>query len=100
MKLTTLRQQFRESMRRSPLTNVLRPAIKTPMPKQSVSNKWSKKARQTLHYVSSSEIMAETVLASTRRNYRGAGKRFYALLDEAYKMDPTFPKNSYHYEKI
>ena len=50
------------------------------------------KARQTPHYVTSSEIMAETVLASTLRNYRGPGKRFYAFLDEAYRMDPTFPK--------
>ena len=29
---------------------------------------------------------------STKRNYRGAGRRFYEYLDEAYKVDPSFPK--------
>ena len=87
-----LQRQFRESIQRSPLSNVLQPKIAAPTSTKPVSNKWSKKARRTPHYVTSSEIMAETVLASTRRNYRGAGKRFYSYLDEAYRMDPTFPK--------
>ena len=48
--------------------------------------------RKTPHYVTSSEIIAESVIDNTKRNYRGAGRRFYEYLDEAYKVDPSFPK--------
>ena len=36
--------------------------------------------------------MAASVQASTERQYRGAGNRFYIFLDNAYRADPSFPK--------
>ena len=42
--------------------------------------------------MTSSEIIAESVSDSTKRNYRGTGRRFYEYLDEAYAIDPEFPK--------
>ena len=86
-----LKVHFQQSLQQTPI-KLPSQTIPKPILRKAGSTKWTKKARKTPHYVTSSEIIAESVVDSTKRNYRGAGRRFYEYLDEAYKIDPSFPK--------